>query len=153
MFCRAVGHLAKECPKSTSCAAKAHAVAAEMTEAKPTASTEAKKIEGNSCSTQAGSCVEPDCAVKEAHLNASTLSDPNSLHPLITTSEYDILSFPALVDLGSTHCFVDQSFVNTYAISTYSVLPIMLHLFDGTTTTIITRIENSIDSVGGCYLR
>ena len=88
---------------------------------------------------QAGSCVEPDCAVKEAHLNASALSDPSSLRPLVTASKYDILSFPALVDSGSTHCFVDQSFVNTYAISTYSVLPIMLCLFDSMTTMIITR--------------
>ena len=54
-------------------------------------------------------------------------------------SEYDIPPFPTLVDLGSTHCFVDQSFVNIYAISTYSVPPIMLCLFDSTTTTIITR--------------
>ena len=43
MFCGAVGHLAKECPKLTSHAAKAHAVAAETSEAKPMASTEAKK--------------------------------------------------------------------------------------------------------------
>ena len=43
MFCGAAGHLAKECPKSTSRAAKARAVAAETSEAKPTASTEAKK--------------------------------------------------------------------------------------------------------------
>ena len=97
-----------------------------------------KKIEGNSRSAQAGSCIEPDCAVKEARLNASALSHPNSLHPLITTSEYNILPFPALVDSGSTHCFVDQSFVNIHAISTYSVPPITLRLFDGTTTTIIT---------------
>ena len=96
-------------------------------------------MEGNSRSVQAGSCVGPDCAVKEAHLNASALSDPNSLRPLVTTSKYDIPPFPALVDSGSTHCFVDQSFVNIHAISTYSVPPITLHLFDGTTTTIITR--------------
>ena len=38
-----------------------------------------------------------------------------------------------------SHCFVDQSFINIHAISTYSVPPITLHLFDGTTTTIITR--------------
>ena len=88
---------------------------------------------------QVGSCVEPNCAVKEAHLNASTLSDPNSLCPLVIVSEYDIPSFLALVDSGSTHCFVDQLFVNTYAVSTYSVPPITLHLFDGTTTMIITR--------------
>ena len=66
------------------------------------------------------------------------LSDPNSLRPLVTASEYNIPPFPALVDSGSTHCFVDQSFVNIYAISTYSVPPITLRLFDGTTTTIIT---------------
>ena len=88
---------------------------------------------------QAGSCVEPDCAVKEAHLNASALSDPNSLRPLVTASKYNIPPFPALVDSGSTHCFVDQSFVNIHAISTYSVPPITLRLFDGTTTTIITH--------------
>ena len=98
-----------------------------------------KKIEGNSRSAQAGSCIEPDCAVKVAHLNASALSDPNSLRPLVTTSKYDIPPFPALVDSGSTHCFVDQSFINIYAISTYSVPPITLRLFDGTTTMIITR--------------
>ena len=121
----------------TSHAAKARAVAAETSETKPMASTEAKKIEGNSCSVQAESCIEPDCAVKEARLNASALSDPNSLRPLVTASEYDIPPFPALVDLGSTHCFVDQSFVNIHAISTYSVPPITLRLFDGTTTTII----------------
>ena len=97
MFCRAAGHLTKECPNSTSHAAKAHAIAAEMSEAKPTASMETKKIEGNFCSTQAGSSIESDRAVKEACLNTSALSDPN-----------------------------------------YSVPPIMLHLFDGTATTIIT---------------
>ena len=43
MFCGAAGHLVKECPKSTLRGAKARTVAAEMLEAKPTASTEAKK--------------------------------------------------------------------------------------------------------------
>ena len=42
MFCGAAGHLAKECPKLTSCAAKAHAVAAEMPEAKLMASRRQK---------------------------------------------------------------------------------------------------------------
>ena len=91
---------------------------------------------------QAGSCVEPDCAVKEAHLNASALSDPNLLRPFVTASEYDIPPFPTLVDSGSTHYFVDQSFVNIHAISTYSVPPITLRLFDGTTTTIIIRMTD-----------
>ena len=142
MFCGAAGHLVKECPKSTSHAAKARAVAAETSRSQTDGLDRGKKIEGNSCSAQAGSCIEPNCTVKKACLNASALSDPNSLCSLITTSEYNIPSFPTLVDLGSTHCFVDQSFVNTYAVSTYLVLPIMLHLFDGMTTTIITCVTD-----------
>jgi len=46
MFCGATGHKAKDCPKSGSRAAKARAVTAttmNMSEAKLTASTEAKK--------------------------------------------------------------------------------------------------------------
>jgi len=46
MFCGATGHKAKDCPKSGSRAAKARAATATTTntlEAKPTASTEAKK--------------------------------------------------------------------------------------------------------------
>ena len=36
------------------------------------------------------------------------------------------------------HCFVDLVFVNNNAISSYSVPPIILQLFDSSTTTIIT---------------
>jgi len=52
-------------------------------------------------------------------------------------------SFPALVDSGSTHCFVDPSFANMNSLSRYSVSLIILHLFDGTTTT--TIITEAID--------
>jgi len=48
-------------------------------------------------------------------------------------------SFPVLVDSGSTHCFIDLSFANMNTLSCYLVSPIVLHLFDGTTTTIITE--------------
>jgi len=48
-------------------------------------------------------------------------------------------SFPVLVDLGSTHCFVDPSFANMNTLPHYSVSLMVLHLFDGTTTTIITE--------------
>jgi len=75
----------------------------------------------------------------EARLNTATLSDPNSLRPQVTISDRDIQSFPALVDSGSTHCFVDPSFANMNTLSHYSVSPIVLHLFNGTTTTIITE--------------
>jgi len=75
----------------------------------------------------------------EARLNAAALSDPNSLRPQVTISDRDIQSFPALIDSGSTHCFVDPSFANMNSLSCYSVSPIVLRLFDGTTTTIITE--------------
>ena len=67
------------------------------------------------------------------------LSDPNFLCPSVTITNYVLQSsFSALVDSDSTHCFVDLTFVNNNAISSYSVPPIILRLFDGSTTTIIT---------------
>ena len=78
----------------------------------------------------------------EARLNAATLSDPNSLWPSITIIDHDIPSFPALVDLGSTHCFVDPLFANMNNLSRYTIPLIVLCLFDGTTTTIITEATN-----------
>ena len=99
-----------------------------------------KKIECDSPDyAQDGSRVVPDCAPMEARLNASTLSDPNSLQPCVTIVSHNIPEFPALVDLGSTHCFVDLSFVKINSLSTYSVPPITLRLFDSTTTTMITE--------------
>ena len=47
-----------------------------------------------------------------------------------------------LVDSGSTHCFVDLSFANMNNLSRYPIPPIVLCLFDGTTTTIITKATN-----------
>jgi len=75
----------------------------------------------------------------EARLNAAALSDPNSLQPSVTIIDHTMPSFPALVDSGSTHCFVDPSFANMNTLSRYLVSPIVLCLFDGTTTTIITE--------------
>ena len=75
----------------------------------------------------------------EAQLNAAAFSDPNSLQPSITIVDHAIPSFPMLVDSGSTHCFVDLSFANMNNLSCYTIPPIVLRLFDGTTTTIIAE--------------
>ena len=75
----------------------------------------------------------------EAQLNAAALSDPNSLRPSVTIIDHTIPSFLVLVDSGSTHCFVDPSFANMNNLSRYPIPPIVLRLFDGTTTTIITE--------------
>jgi len=45
----------------------------------------------------------------------------------------------ALVDSGSTHCFVDLQFAPKNNISTYSIPPIVLQLFDGTSNFVITQ--------------
>jgi len=78
----------------------------------------------------------------EARLNTAALSNPNSLQPSITIVDHTMPSFPVLVDSGSTHCFVDPSFANMNSLSTYSVFLIILHLFDSTTTTVITEATN-----------
>ena len=46
----------------------------------------------------------------EAHLNMSTLSDPNALIPLVFALPYNLENIRALVDSRSTHCFVDLQF-------------------------------------------
>ncbi|KIO06268.1 hypothetical protein M404DRAFT_139070, partial [Pisolithus tinctorius Marx 270] len=44
-----------------------------------------------------------------------------------------------LVDSGSTHCFIDNQFANQHSFTPYSVSPIRLRLFDGTSTFTITQ--------------
>jgi len=84
-------------------------------------------------------CVEPDRAYMEVRLNASALSDPNSLVPSVSIDTFPNISpFSALVDSGSTHCFIDSCFVSRYDIPTYPVSPIQLRLFDGTSNSVIT---------------
>ena len=43
------------------------------------------------------------------------------------------------MDSGSTHCFVDPHFIATHKLITYSIPPIQLKLFDGTSNHIITQ--------------
>ena len=62
----------------------------------------------------------------------STLLDPQFLMSSVTLISYDIPSVSALVDSGSSDCFIDTTFVNKHAISSYPVPPLQLQLFDGT---------------------
>src|SRR3984957_18388989 len=48
-------------------------------------------------------------------------------------------TFKALVDSGSTHCFVDPRFIANNKLITYTVPPILLKLIDGTINNIITK--------------
>ena len=89
-------------------------------------------------STQLGGCIASTCAPKEIQLNVSTLSDLKSLMPSVTLASYTIPAFSVLVDSGSSDCFINMNFVNKYSLSTYSVPPLKLCLFDGTTNSTIT---------------
>ena len=90
-------------------------------------------------SIQSGGCIDPACALKEIHLNVSTLLDPQSLMSSVTLISYDIPSVSALVDSRSSNCFIDTTFVNEHAILSYPVPPLQLRLFDGTTNSTITQ--------------
>ena len=70
----------------------------------------------------------------------SALSDPNSLCvPLSSSLLPNISDFSALIDSGSTHCFVDTEFVNFHNLPVYPVSPIELKLFDSTSNSVITQ--------------
>jgi len=85
------------------------------------------------------SCIDSGSAPKEARLNASALYDPNSLMPHVFLLSYDLPELRVLVDSGSTHCFVDTQYALGHSLSTYSVPPIVLRLFDGTSNFVITQ--------------
>ena len=93
-------------------------------------------------SAQPEDCIDPFCAFSEVvQLNVSTLSNPNSLcislaSLLISNSS---LCVSALIDSGSTHCFVDTSFVQYYKLPAYPVDPIKLKLFDRTSNSVIIQ--------------
>jgi len=69
----------------------------------------------------------------------SALFDPNSLMPHVFLLSLDIPKICALVDSGSTHCFVDLQFAHKNNLTSYSVSPIQLWLFDGTSNYVITQ--------------
>ena len=69
----------------------------------------------------------------------SALYDPNSLMPHVTLLSFDLPKTRTLVDSRSMHCFVDVQFAHKNNISTYSIPPITLRLFDGTSNFVITQ--------------
>ena len=81
-------------------------------------------------------------------LNVSTLSDPHSLFisltsPLILGQDHlNKILFRALIDSGSTHCFVDSKFVDTHHLKTSATPPVALYLFDSSLNSTISEITN-----------
>jgi hypothetical protein len=142
LFCRQTGHMAKKCPKSLSSASKGRTAKTMETKSEPKLATDAKEITSSPpTSARTQGCVEPIRAIEEAHLNASALSNTNSLFvPL--TSEFTPDPYLALIDSGSTHCFVDPGFTSAHKLHPYDIPPITLRLFDGTTNSVITQAIN-----------
>ena len=79
-----------------------------------------KKIESSlSDAAWTEGCVDPDRAITEVHLNASARFEPDALFLSVLTSLLsDSIIFKALVDSGSTHCFVDPRFISKHKLIT-----------------------------------
>jgi len=77
--------------------------------------------------------------------------NPTSLCPYISLPDYPSISeFPALVDCGSSHCFIETSLVRKQKLCTYPIPPIPLCLFDGTcNATISEAIDLSVHFSSG----
>lgn len=67
----------------------------------------------------------------------SALSDPHALF-LDLYSDPIPTPFRALIDSGSSHCFIDSDFATTYQLPTTAVTPLRLQLFDSTSNHLIT---------------
>jgi len=59
--------------------------------------------------------------------------------PYVSLLSFDIPKICTLVDSGSTHCFIDLQFAHKNNLTSYSVSPIQLQLFDGTSNYVITQ--------------
>ena len=75
----------------------------------------------------------------EVKLNANSIPSSTSLILNITSDSFPLVFEKALVDSGSTHCFLDHSLVQKFRIPTRSISPIPLKLFDGRTSSMITE--------------
>ena len=79
-------------------------------------------------------------------LNASALSDPNSLCiPLVSSlvcapDHLQPIPIRTLVDSRSTHCFLDSAFARGHSLPTTPTPPVKLRLFDGTSNNIISEV-------------
>ena len=69
----------------------------------------------------------------------SALSDPHALCVPLSSTFVSSSSITALIDSGSTHCFVDSNFAHTHNLPLTSIPPIQLTLFDGTSNATITQ--------------
>src|SRR5882724_10911225 len=77
--------------------------------------------------------------MKTLTLNASTLSNPDSLTLFLTSDTLLDMILKSLVDSGSSNSFIDSAFVQTQHLPAYGILPIKLQLIDGTSNSVILQ--------------
>ena len=82
---------------------------------------------------------ERDVRISTSSLCSSVLSLSNSLIVPLTSESVPNVSFKALVDSGSTNCFIESTFVWTHNLTPFQIPNIPLKLFDGTTNSIISE--------------
>ena len=81
-------------------------------------------------------------------LNAFALSNPHSLFvsltsPLIFGQDHlNKILIWALIDSGSTYCFVDSKFIDTHYLKIFATPPVALYLFDSSLNSTISEIAN-----------
>jgi Retroviral aspartyl protease len=99
-----------------------------------------RKIVSNpSASAHSEGRLDLACAQIEVKINASALSLSKSLVISLSTLSVPEFLFKALVDSGSTHCFIKSAFERKYVLNTRPIHPISLRLFDGSTNSFITE--------------
>jgi len=83
-------------------------------------------------------CIELPRA-KTLTLNASALSNPDSLTLFLTSDTLLNMVLKSLVDSGSSDSFIDSVFVKTQHLTAYGILPIKLWLIEGTSNSVISQ--------------
>ena len=115
LFCSASGHMAKDCPKSTSAAAKAHTASttpAPESTSTPKPSESKKRLSNPWDYARPEDCAELPCA-KIVTLGTSALYDQDSLILLLTSDLIPDMILTSLVDAGSSDSFLHSDFVQT----------------------------------------
>ena len=77
--------------------------------------------------------------MKTTTLNASTLSNPDSLTLSLTSDTLPDMVLKSLVDSRSSDSFIDSVFIQTHHLLTSNISPIKLQLLDGTSNSIIMQ--------------
>ena len=77
--------------------------------------------------------------MKEVRLNASALSDPDSLRIPVTFPIRPTSKPLALIDSGLSNCFIDTQFARKNKLPTTLITPVKLKLLDGSSRNIITE--------------